>query len=225
MLERVIVSEFDGWPLHISALAEQAHALQFSDAEPAAPRCCGWRPTGCATPVWCRACWCTTASCSNWTTRSRSSTPWRSCATAGREVCGGLEIGVDDDQKLIGGARYRDKRPVAQRCGTTVMETSAGDRRDRRCRLMGKRSNFYPLVPRDFYPTPLKAVQPLIPHLDGIRQIRRTVLRRRGAGPASGIVRPALRLCGRHRHRPGRARAHSGRHRRRSDHHESAVLA
>jgi hypothetical protein len=33
---------------------------------------------------------------------------------------------------------------------------------------MGKRSNF-PLVPRDFYPTPLKAVQPLIPHLDGIR--------------------------------------------------------
>ena len=34
---------------------------------------------------------------------------------------------------------------------------------------MGKRSNF-PLVPRDFYPTPLKAVQPLIPHLDGIRR-------------------------------------------------------
>ena len=32
---------------------------------------------------------------------------------AGTEVCGGLEIGVDDDQKLIGGARYRDKRPVA----------------------------------------------------------------------------------------------------------------
>ena len=32
---------------------------------------------------------------------------------AGTEVCGGLELGVDIDQKLIGGKRYRDKRPVA----------------------------------------------------------------------------------------------------------------
>src|SRR6478609_1887978 len=41
---------------------------------------------------------------------------------AGREVCGGLEIGVDEDQKLIGGARYRDKRPVATKMWQTVME-------------------------------------------------------------------------------------------------------
>ena len=34
---------------------------------------------------------------------------------AGRDVCGGFEIGVDVDQKLEGGARYRDKRAVAQR--------------------------------------------------------------------------------------------------------------
>ena len=34
---------------------------------------------------------------------------------AGTEVCSGLEIGVDEDQKLIGGQRYRDKRPVAKR--------------------------------------------------------------------------------------------------------------
>ena len=33
---------------------------------------------------------------------------------------------------------------------------------------MGKRSNF-PKIPRDFVPTPLKAVEPLIPHLRGIR--------------------------------------------------------
>jgi hypothetical protein len=33
---------------------------------------------------------------------------------AGRDVCGGFEIGVDVDQMLIGGARYRDKRPMAQ---------------------------------------------------------------------------------------------------------------
>ena len=103
-------------------LAEQAHALQFSDADPAAPRCCGWPPTGCATPIWCRSCWCTTASCSNSTTRNRFEHAIEIMRTAGTEVCGGLEIGVDDDQKLIGGARYRDKRPVAERMWQTVME-------------------------------------------------------------------------------------------------------
>ena len=36
---------------------------------------------------------------------------------AGREVCNGFEIGVDVDQKLDRGARYRDKREGAQRCG------------------------------------------------------------------------------------------------------------
>ena len=41
---------------------------------------------------------------------------------AGRDVCGGFEIGVDEDQKLIGGARYRDKRPVAVSMWNTVME-------------------------------------------------------------------------------------------------------
>ena len=39
------------------------------------------------------------------------------------DVCGGFEIGVDDDQKLIGGARYRDKRPVALSMWNAVMET------------------------------------------------------------------------------------------------------
>ena len=34
--------------------------------------------------------------------------------SAGRDVCGGLEIGVDIDQRLEGGTRYRDKRPEAQ---------------------------------------------------------------------------------------------------------------
>jgi DNA polymerase I len=41
--------------------------------------------------------------------------------TAGREVCDGLEIGVDIDQRLEQGARYRDKRPVAQQMWTTMM--------------------------------------------------------------------------------------------------------
>ena len=37
---------------------------------------------------------------------------------AGRVVCDGLEICVDTDQELHNSARYRDKRPVARRCGT-----------------------------------------------------------------------------------------------------------
>jgi DNA polymerase I len=41
---------------------------------------------------------------------------------AGREVCGGFEIGVDVDQRLVRGARYRDKRPVAQAMWRTMME-------------------------------------------------------------------------------------------------------
>ena len=42
---------------------------------------------------------------------------------AGRDVCRGLEIGVDIDQKLEGGARYRDKREMAQKLWATIMNT------------------------------------------------------------------------------------------------------
>jgi DNA polymerase-1 len=42
---------------------------------------------------------------------------------AGRDACNGLEIGVDIDQKLVGGARYRDKRPMAQKMWATIMNT------------------------------------------------------------------------------------------------------
>jgi hypothetical protein len=40
---------------------------------------------------------------------------------AGRDVCDGFEIDVDEDQRLVGGARYRDKRPVAQKMWNTIM--------------------------------------------------------------------------------------------------------
>jgi DNA polymerase family A len=40
---------------------------------------------------------------------------------AGRDVCDGFEIGVDVDQKLVGAARYADKRPMAQRMWATIM--------------------------------------------------------------------------------------------------------
>jgi len=41
---------------------------------------------------------------------------------AGTEVCHGLEIGVDKDQILRNGARFRDGRPVAQAMWQTIMQ-------------------------------------------------------------------------------------------------------
>jgi DNA polymerase-1 len=45
---------------------------------------------------------------------------------AGRDVCDGFEIGVDVDQMLEGGARYRDKRPVARKMWDTMMRALQG---------------------------------------------------------------------------------------------------
>jgi hypothetical protein len=42
---------------------------------------------------------------------------------AGRDVCNGFEIGVDIDQLLEHGARYRDKRDVAKEMWATIMHT------------------------------------------------------------------------------------------------------
>jgi DNA polymerase-1 len=44
---------------------------------------------------------------------------------AGRDVCGGFEIGVDVDQRLEHGARYRDKREVAKKMWATIMQALA----------------------------------------------------------------------------------------------------
>jgi DNA polymerase-1 len=40
---------------------------------------------------------------------------------AGRDVCDGFDIGVDEDQILQGGARYADKRPIAKKMWATIM--------------------------------------------------------------------------------------------------------
>ena len=42
---------------------------------------------------------------------------------AGRDTCKGLEIGVDVDQMLVGGVRYRDKRPDAIKMWDAMMRT------------------------------------------------------------------------------------------------------
>jgi hypothetical protein len=41
----------------------------------------------------------------------------------GRDVCDGLEIGVDIDQLRENGSRYQDKRPMAQQMWSTIMTT------------------------------------------------------------------------------------------------------
>jgi DNA polymerase-1 len=41
---------------------------------------------------------------------------------AGKDVCDGLEVGVDVDQRLEHGARYTDKREVAQEMWKTIMQ-------------------------------------------------------------------------------------------------------
>jgi DNA polymerase family A len=40
---------------------------------------------------------------------------------AGKDVCDGLEVGVDVDQRLEHGARYEDKRPVAKKMWATIV--------------------------------------------------------------------------------------------------------
>ena len=42
---------------------------------------------------------------------------------ASRDVCNGFEIGVSEDQLLVGGGRYCDKRPVAKKMWATIMHT------------------------------------------------------------------------------------------------------
>jgi hypothetical protein len=41
---------------------------------------------------------------------------------AGRDICDGFEIGVDVDQMLRDGTRYRDKRQVAIKMWNTIMQ-------------------------------------------------------------------------------------------------------
>ena len=41
---------------------------------------------------------------------------------AGRDVCDGFEIGVDVDQKIVGGGHYADKRDTAKDMWKTIME-------------------------------------------------------------------------------------------------------
>ena len=116
MLERVIVSEFDGWPLHISHSPNKRtlynFPMQSGGAEMlrlAANRLCDAD----LVPIMLVH----DGILFELDTEEQVEHAKEIMRIAGAEVCGGLEIGVDEDQKLIGGARYRDKRPVAIACG------------------------------------------------------------------------------------------------------------
>jgi hypothetical protein len=121
LLERVIISEFDGWPLHISHSPNKRtlynFPMQSGGAEMlrlAANRLCdaGLVPSmlvhdGILFEL---------------DSEEQVQHAIEIMRIAGTEVCSGLEIGVDTDQKLIGGARYRDKRPVAKHMWAVVMD-------------------------------------------------------------------------------------------------------
>jgi DNA polymerase I len=121
MLERVIVSEFDGWPLRISTSPNKRTLYNFPMQSG------GAEMLRLATNRLCDADLVPIMLVHDGIlfeleTEEQVQHAKEIMRAAGAEVCGGLEIGVDEDQMLIGGARYRDKRPVAMRMWQTVME-------------------------------------------------------------------------------------------------------
>ncbi|MBR0695219.1 DNA polymerase [Bradyrhizobium lablabi] len=123
-LERVITSEFDGWPLHLSHSPNKRALYNFpmqsggaSMLRLAANRLCDAD----LVPIMLVH----DGILFELDNEEQVEHAKEIMRAAGREVCAGLEIGVDEDQKLIGGARYRDKRPLAVKMWATVMETLA----------------------------------------------------------------------------------------------------
>jgi hypothetical protein len=119
MLERRIESTF-GWPLHLTTSPNKRTLFNFPMQSGGAEmlRLAAWRlceaglvPSmlvhdGILLEV---------------TTREQVELAKQIMLQAGRDIGGGFEIGVDVDQMLIGGARYRDKRPVARKMWNTIM--------------------------------------------------------------------------------------------------------
>jgi DNA polymerase family A len=122
MLQRLIVSEYDGWPLLISHSPNKRTLYNFpmqsagaSMLRLAANRLC----EADLVPIMLVH----DGILLELDTEEQVQYAKEIMRIAGHEVCGGFEIGVDEDQKLIGGMRYRDKRPVAIKMWATVMRT------------------------------------------------------------------------------------------------------
>jgi DNA polymerase-1 len=120
MLERRIESMF-GWSLHITTSPNQRTLYNFPMQSGGAEmlRLAAWR-----------LCEVGTVPCMlvhdgilfEETDRERIEHAKEIMRQTGRDVCNGIEIDVDVDQMLIGGARYRDKRPMAQKMWATIMD-------------------------------------------------------------------------------------------------------
>jgi hypothetical protein len=120
MHEREILSEFDGWPLHISNSPNKRtlynFPMQSGGAEMlrlAANRLCeaGLVPSMLVHD----------GILFEFDTHEQAAHAKEIMRAAGTEVCGGFEIGVDSDPPLIGGARFSDKRQVAKKMWAVVM--------------------------------------------------------------------------------------------------------
>ena len=120
MLERRIESMF-GWPLHITTSPNQRTLYNFPMQSGGAEmlRLAAWR-----------LCEAGIVPCMlvhdgilfEETDRERIEYAKEIMRQTGRDVCDGFQIDVDVDQMLIDGARYRDKRPMAQKMWATIMD-------------------------------------------------------------------------------------------------------
>jgi hypothetical protein len=120
MLERVIESEFDGWPLHISLAPNQRTLFNFPCQSG------GGEMLRLAANLLCDADLVPSMLVHDGILLELDNDEQARHAAeimrhAGMVTCDGLAIGVDVDQRLEGGARYQDKRPMAQKMWATVM--------------------------------------------------------------------------------------------------------
>jgi DNA polymerase I-like protein with 3'-5' exonuclease and polymerase domains len=120
MLERRIESEFDGWPLLISNSPNPRtlynFPMQSGGAEMLRLAACRLCDAGLVPSMLVHDGILLELQCTGQVEQAIAI-----MRQAGAEVCGGLEIGVDIDQRLTHGARYRDKRDVAKKMWSAVM--------------------------------------------------------------------------------------------------------
>ena len=121
MMDRKMVSEFDGWPLHLSVSPNMRTLYNFPMQSG------GAEMLRLAANLLCEAGLVPIMlvhdgillELDNMEQVEHAKEIMRA---AGAKVCDGLMLGVDEDQKLIGGARYADKRPVAKKMWAIVMD-------------------------------------------------------------------------------------------------------
>jgi hypothetical protein len=120
MLVRHIESQFDGWPLRISNSPNQRTLFNFpmqsGGAEMLRLAACRLCNAGLIPSMLVHDGILLELQCAEQIEQAIAI-----MRQAGTEVCAGLEIGVDIDQRLEHGARYCDKRKVARRMWASVM--------------------------------------------------------------------------------------------------------